>query len=72
MFLFLDDKYNFLFKWGPRPEAAQNIFEQYREKINNGEIEKPKVILKIRQFYSKDKGQSISKEVLNLIYTHLK
>ena len=72
IFLFLDNKFEYLFKWGPRPVAAQNIFEQYREKINNGEIEKSKVILKIRQFYAKDKGRSISKEVLELIYSHIK
>jgi len=71
IFLFLNDEYNFLFKWGPRPKAAQNIFEIYRDKINNGEIEKSKVILKIRQFYSKDKGKSISKEVLDLIFSNL-
>ena len=71
IFLFLDGGYNFLFKWGPRPEPAQKIFEQYRNKINSGEIEKSKVILKVRQFYSKNKGQSISKEVLDLIYKNL-
>jgi len=72
IFLFLDDKYDFLFKGGPRPTAAQNIFELYRDQIKSGSIEKSKVILKIRQFYSKDKGHSISKEVLNLIYTNIK
>ena len=61
IFLFLDNKYNLVFNWGPRPEAANKIFEQNRDKIKTGEIEKSKVILKIRQFYSKDKGQSISK-----------
>jgi len=72
IFLFLDDKNELLFKWGARPLAAQNIFEQYRSQISSGEIEKSKVILKIRQFYSKDKGKEASKEILNLIYSNLK
>jgi thioredoxin family protein len=72
LFLFLDEKFEFIFKWGPRPVAAQNIFKQYRNQINNGEIEKSKVILKIRQFYSKDKGKETSKEILNHIFANLK
>jgi len=72
MFLFLDEKLEFKFKWGPRPVPAQNIFEQYRNQINSGEIEKSKVILKIRKFYSKDKGKETSKEILNHIFSNLK
>jgi hypothetical protein len=72
IFLFLDNDYELLFKWGPRPMAAQNIFEQFRTQINNGEIEKSKVILKIRQFYSRNKGKESSQELFNLIYSSLK
>ena len=72
IFLFLDYNCEYLYKWGPRPLAAQNIFEQFRTQINNGEIEKSKVILKIRQFYSKNKGKEASQEILNLIYSNLK
>jgi thiol-disulfide isomerase/thioredoxin len=72
IFLFLDNDYKHLFKWGPRPLAAQNIFEQFRTQINNGEIERSKVILKIRQFYSRNKGKAASQELFNLIYSNLK
>ena len=72
IFLFFDNDCEFLFKWGPRPLAAQNIFEQFRTQIDNGEIEKSKVILKIRQFYSRNKGNEASQEILNLIYSNLK
>lgn len=72
IFLFSDENYELIFKWGPRPRAAQNVFEQYRSQIELGEIEKSKVFLKIRQFYSKDKGKEASKEILNLIYSNLK
>ena len=72
IFLFLDDNYEMQFKWGPRPIAAQKIFEQYRSQISNAKIEKSKVILKIRQFYSKDKGKETSKEILKVIYILIK
>jgi len=72
IFLFLDYEGNYLFHWGPRPLKAQNIFEQHREQLNEGKIEKSEVILKIRKFYAKDKGVESSKELLDIIYTLLK
>ena len=72
IFMFLDNKFEFKFKWGPRPQSAQNIFEKYRLQINSGEVDKSKILLKIRQYYSKDKGKETSQEILNLIYKHTK
>lgn len=72
IFLFLNSKCEYIFKWGPRPVAAQNIFDKYREQINNGEVEKSKILLKIRQYYSKDRGNETSKELLNIIIKHFK
>ena len=59
IFLFLDEKSNLLFTWGPRIKTAQEIFESYREAINSGEIGKPEVMKKVRAFYAKNRGQSI-------------
>lgn len=64
VFLFLDGDYSLLFRWGPRPKAAQDIFEHHRELINNGLIEKTEVIKMIRKFYSKDRGNEIQKDIL--------
>lgn len=67
MFLFLDEKSNLRFTWGPRIKTAQEIFESYREAIDSGEIGKPEVMKKIRVFYAKNRGQSIAREFLELI-----
>jgi hypothetical protein len=72
IFLFLDENFNFLFKWGPRPENASRIFEQYGDKIEKEEIEKSEVILKIRKYYAKDRGEETSKELLNIIFSSIK
>lgn len=61
--LFLDADGNLLGKFGPRPEKVQNIFEEHRQDINDGKIEKSQVIKKIRTFYSKDKGATIAHAV---------
>ncbi len=63
VFIFLDENDEVLFRFGPRPEAAQQIFETYREAIKAGKIEKPEVIKKIRMFYAKDRGRSIETEL---------
>ena len=65
-FLFLDEKGNLLFTWGPRIQTAQEIFETYREAMNAGEIERPEVMKKIRVFYAKNRGQSIVREFIGL------
>ncbi len=70
-FIFLNKKGDYIFDWGPRPVKAQEIFEQFRERINKGEIEKKDVILKIRKYYAKDKGKETSNELLSKIYSKL-
>ncbi|MCP4221544.1 MAG: thioredoxin family protein, partial [bacterium] len=44
IFLFLAQDFSLVFRWGPRPKASQDIFEQYRPQINEGAIEKSEVI----------------------------
>jgi hypothetical protein len=69
IFLFLsdgdDDYCSLVFHWGPRPRAAQEIFEKHRQQIKNGKIEKVEVIKKIRNFYAKDRGKAILTELLS-------
>jgi thiol-disulfide isomerase/thioredoxin len=63
VFLFLNLEGDLLFRWGPRPKAAQKIFNDHRHLIQTGEIEKKEVIKKIRNYYSKDHGQETSNEL---------
>jgi len=62
IFLFLDESGNLIMKFGPRPLKAQAIFEQYRQDIAEGKIQKQDVIKKIRTFYAKDRGNAILEE----------
>ena len=72
IFLFLDKKGDLIFPWGPRPQSAQQIFEDHREQIRRGEIEKIEVIKKIRVFYAKDRGVTSLTELMDYFrYHHL-
>ena len=71
IFLFLEKYEKLLFHWGPRPKAAQNIFEEHRELIKQGKILKQDVIKKIRMFYAKDKGQASLLELKELFHKYL-
>ncbi len=71
IFLFLSEDFKLIFRWGPRPYEAQQIFETYRQQIQDGEIEKSTVIKKIRMFYSRDRGQEIMKELLSTMKEHI-
>jgi len=70
IFLFLSTDSSLLFRWGPRPKAAQDIFELYREEFKQGKIEKSDVIKKIRNFYARDRGQAILAELLGIFKEH--
>jgi len=71
IFLFLsngeDDDCSLVFRWGPRPKAAQEIFETHRQQIKNGKIKKIEVIKKIRNFYARDQGKAILTELLSIL-----
>ena len=64
---FLDNKFNLLFKWGPRPNAAQEIFEINRQQIIDGRVKKEDVTKKIRKFYSLNRGRAILDEISQLV-----
>ncbi|MCK4765226.1 MAG: thioredoxin family protein [Candidatus Aminicenantes bacterium] len=69
--LFLTEDYSLLSRWGPRPEVVQQIFEDHRSQIQDGKIEKSAVIKKIRNFYARDRGQAIMKDILNTLKKHM-
>ena len=58
VFLFLNENGELLFRWGPRPRPAVEIFSSHQSLINTGKIEKQEVIKKIRIFYAKDRGKT--------------
>jgi len=60
----LDASFMELFRWGPRPAAAQTIFEKHRAEIAAGTIDRIEIHKRIRAFYAKDKGQSVVRELL--------
>lgn len=66
VFLFLEKNGSLIFRWGPRPKAAQDIFEQFRMQISEGKMEKSDVIKKIRKFYAKDRGKTILSELISI------
>jgi hypothetical protein len=70
IFLFLNEKSDLLFKWGPRPKAASDIFESYRDQINEEKIDKKEVIKKIRVYYAKDRGVTTLTELMEVFDKH--
>ncbi len=60
--IILDEKGEMLMRFGPRPQKVQAIFEQYRQDINAGRIEKKEVSRKIRNFYARDRGKAVLEE----------
>jgi hypothetical protein len=67
VFLFLNETGELKFRWGPRPQKAAKIFEDHRQQINEGKLEKIDVIKKIRAFYAKDRGVTTLAELIGII-----
>jgi hypothetical protein len=67
IFIFLNEHFDPIGRFGPRPAGAQEIFEAHREKIVKGEIEKAAVHKMIRKFYARDRGRAIITEIRNLL-----
>jgi len=70
VFLFLDDRGEFLFRWGPRPKKTAQLFDTYRDQITCGEIEKQDVLKKIRTYYAKDRGIETLDELVEVFDEH--
>ena len=59
----LDEEFNFLKEWGPRPILAQQLIEELKSK----ETALPEVIEKIHKWYADDKTGSTQKEIEELL-----
>lgn len=59
----LDEEFNFLKEWGPRPILAQQLIEELKSK----ETALPEVIEKIHKWYADDKTISTQKEIEELL-----
>ncbi len=52
-----------LFRWGPRPKAAKELFEKLKQAAKPFEDIKTA----IQEFYNKDKGKGVQEEVVKLL-----
>ena len=67
VFLFLTKDGSLISKWGPRPDTAQAIFEDHRDKIKSGEIDRKEVYMKLRKFYAADRGKRIMSTIIEVL-----
>lgn len=51
-----------LFTWGPRPASAQSLFEKVREEKGADEAK-----IALQHWYNADKGESLQRELLELL-----
>lgn len=65
--LVLDKEGNLLFRYGPRPAKAQEIYDKLRPLWEVGKIEKTEIQRRIRFFYAKDRGKSILEEFESIL-----
>ena len=65
--IFLDETFNEIGHWGPRPVDIQAFYEKHREQIKAGEMDKTDVHKKMRQMYAKERGRSIILEISALL-----
>jgi hypothetical protein len=52
-----------LFRWGPRPAAAQEVFAAARAEG----LEKPRVLERLHLFYGRDRGRALEAEFVRLL-----
>ncbi len=60
-----DEQGDILFQWGPRPAAAQAVFDQARDEG----LEKPDLLERLHLFYGRDRGKALEKEIIALLRT---
>lgn len=61
--LFLDNEFNLLGHWGPRPKIAQQqVMEMKAQDVSHDEM-----VEKLMVWYAKDKSQSIQNEIVEII-----
>ena len=62
--LILDEAFNLINHWGPRPEGAKNLIIEY--KANHGIVDEAAKIA-LQKWYLDDKGISTMKEIVGII-----
>jgi len=67
VFLFLAEDGTLISRWGPRPGKVQAIFDDHRDKIESGEIDRKEVYLKLRKFYAVNRGKEIMDTIIDLL-----
>ncbi len=60
----MDENFNDIVIWGPRPEPVQNMVMEAKEKPD---LDQPKFIESIHKWYAADKNQTISNEFKQLL-----
>ncbi len=58
----LDDGGRELWRWGPRPAAAQAVFDEAKAEG----LEKPEILERLHLFYGRDRGRAMEAELLGL------
>ena len=66
--LLLDEDYNVLGKWGPRPRVIQ---EQVMKNKETQEFTKEEMNVEVQRWYTKDKGLSLQTEIIHMLETAL-
>jgi len=67
VFVFIDNRGELIGKWGPRPDKAREIFDNFRSRIESGDIDRKEVYLKLRKFYASDRGSDIMNTIINVL-----
>ncbi|MEQ9405321.1 MAG: thioredoxin family protein [Cyclobacteriaceae bacterium] len=61
----IDQGFNELFTWGPRPQQAQDLYSEWRNSENR--IPYSEFHLLMQQWYNQDKGEAVQRELLKFI-----
>lgn len=56
-----------LFQWGPRPAAAQEVFQAAKDEG----LEKPDILERLHLFYGRNRGVALDAEFVTLLNTYL-
>jgi len=59
----LDDRGGVIFRWGPRPAAAQEVFAAAKAEG----LEKPAILEKLHLFYGRNRGRALEDEFITIL-----
>ena len=61
----LDENSNVLYTWGPRPQEAQELYDEWR--FSENKVPYKEFQIELQKWYNKDGGASLQMELLDLI-----